>query len=281
MIESLLVAWDAVISGGDAILEIAEEAWKLPTAKRDGTPVTEADTRAEAVMVELLAQRDPNTPVVAEELWEYATAHIDADGPWWAVDPLDGTKEFVKGLSEYTVNAAVVENGVPVLGAVYLPSADILYLGAAGLGAWRVDHAALVTKKELPPAAAGVALPACSSEGPLVVATSRSHGTDATAGFLRRLADNGVPYRELRRGSSAKFCTVAEGVADCYPRFSRTKVWDCAAGVAVLSAAGGTARALNGNPLTFDPNGLSLPPLICYAPGRTEAEIGDIDALLH
>ncbi len=304
VLTSLYTAVKAALAGGDAILEIVRAGDPSPETKLDGTPVTQADTQAEEAILALLREGEPSWPIVAEELWDRsraagASGRVDAEpgSPWWAVDPLDGTKEFVKGLPEYTVNVALLEGNQPLLGVVYLPAFDRLYAGVVGLGAWRVDHASLDPTANPGPGqqpgapdtvpahwvplpfprpgagfGAPVGLRAPTGAGapppaPTTVAVSRSHGTEETAGFLRRLDTAGLPVDEYPLGSSAKFCAAAEGIADCYPRFTRTKVWDCAAGAAVLLAAGGTVTDHAANGVAFDPVELLLPPLVAFRPG--------------
>ena len=305
---SLSIAIEAALVGGRTILDVAAAGGDQPEAKRDGSPVTEADTSAEKAILAVLQRRGSLYPVIAEEMWDRnrAPAGNPPAGPWWAVDPLDGTKEFVKGLPEYTVNLALVSDGVPCVGVVYLPAADRLYAGLTGLGAWRIDHASLTPLPAAPggvtpaipehwiplplggpgPAAGGqnhaAGVPGghspaagdiggqTSATARAVIAISRSHGAADTEAFLRRLESAGLPVQESPLGSSAKFCTTAEGLTDCYPRFTSTKVWDCAAGAAVLLAAGGLVADHQGGKLLFDPVEILLPPLVCFRPGAPQ-----------
>jgi 3'(2'), 5'-bisphosphate nucleotidase len=310
VLTSLYTAVRAVLAGGNAILEVLRSGDASPETKHDGTPVTEADKQAEEAILAVLREGGTTWPLVAEELWDRRRAagasgpaavdpavsepRAPAPGaPWWAVDPLDGTKEFVKGLPEYTVNVALVQDTHPLLGVVYLPAFDRLYAGVVGYGAWRVDHASLAptatpaptpgrsqqTDAPEPVPAHWVPLPlpgpgagpGARTPTPTTVAASRSHGTEDTAGFLRRLDSAGLSVKEYPLGSSAKFCAAAEGIADCYPRFTSTKVWDCAAGAGVLLAAGGAVTDHLGNPIVFDPVELLLPPLVAFRPGAPGA----------
>jgi 3'(2'), 5'-bisphosphate nucleotidase len=228
---------------GATILEVYRSDFQA-RAKDDASPVTEADERAEAVIVAALRQLTPDVPVVAEEA--VAAGQVPAVGDeFWLVDPLDGTKEFIGRNGEFTVNIALVQHGVPVAGVVYAPALDRLFAGAAGTPAWTEQG--------------GQRRPLRVRTAPgqgLTVVGSRSHG-DAVAleGFL---AGRGVA--ELRpAGSSLKFCLVAAGEADLYPRLGRTMEWDIAAGHAVVAAAGGCVECLDGAPLRYGKPGFENP----------------------
>lgn len=209
--------------------------------KDDDSPVTEADEKAEKVIVTALRKLTPQVPVIAEEA--VAAGHQEATGRlFWLVDPLDGTREFVNRNDEFTVNIALIEDGEPVLGVVYAPAINRLFAGAAGLGAFVVDEAGerAIATREVP--AAG-----------LTVVASRSHGDpQRIEAFL-----DGRKIAELRTaGSSLKICLVAAGEADLYPRFSRTMEWDIAAGDAVLRAAGGRLTDVDGQLMQYGKPGL-------------------------
>jgi 3'(2'), 5'-bisphosphate nucleotidase len=222
-----------------------------PEAKADGSPVTRADRAAEAVLVEGLRALLPGVAVVSEE-GDVEAAVAGAGSTYWLVDPLDGTKEFLKGFPEYTVNVALVEAGVPVLGAVYVPAADCLYLAARGRGARRLD-----ARGETRLVAAPVAQPRRA-------VVSRSHLSPETEALLARV---GVT-ETIPRGSSLKMCAVAEGAADLYPRLGPTRLWDTAAGTAVAAEAGCDVLALDGRPLSYDlADGLVRPGFLVLAPG--------------
>lgn len=199
------------------------------TRKDDASPVTEADRRCEAIILERLADIAPAVPVLAEE--SVADGRIPELGEeFFVVDPLDGTREFISRNGEFTINIGLARRGRPVLGVVFAPAIGKLYAGAAGSGAFRlaVDDSGAAGPRQpiatrLPPA------------GGLVAVGSRSHRSPETDDFLKTLdvADFAAA------GSSLKFCLVAEGAADVYPRLGRTMEWDTAAGQAVLEAAGG------------------------------------------
>jgi 3'(2'), 5'-bisphosphate nucleotidase len=228
---------------GATILEVYRSDFQART-KDDASPVTEADERAEAVIVAALQQLTPDVPVVAEEA--VAAGRVPAVGDeFWLVDPLDGTKEFIGRNGEFTVNIALVQHGVPVAGVVYAPALDRLFAGATGTPAWTEQGG-----RRQP-----LRVRTAPGQG-LTVVGSRSHG-DATAleGFLA-----GRCVAELRpAGSSLKFCLVAAGEADLYPRLGRTMEWDIAAGHAVVAAAGGRVECLDGAPLHYGKPGFENP----------------------
>jgi 3'(2'), 5'-bisphosphate nucleotidase len=217
-------------------------------AKADASPVTAADEAAEAVILARLAELTPDIPAVAEET--VAAGHVPAiaEGPFWLVDPLDGTKEFLSRNGEFTVNIALVQAREPVLGVVLAPARSQAWWGARGKGATARDAEgrtrAIAVRK--PPA------------NGLVAIASRSHRDAETQAFLDRA---GVAEC-ISAGSSLKFCLIAEGRADLYPRFGRTMEWDVAAGHAVLSAAGGRVTTRDGAPFLYRKPGFENPPFI-------------------
>jgi 3'(2'), 5'-bisphosphate nucleotidase len=217
-------------------------------AKADASPVTAADEAAEAVILARLAELTPEVPVVAEE--RVAAGHVpevDA-GAFWLVDPLDGTKEFVNRKGEFTVNIALIEGREPILGVVLAPALRQAWWGARGKGANTRDaegHSRKIAARKAP-------------AGGLVAIASRSHRDAETQAFLDRA---GITQC-ISAGSSLKFCLVAEGKADLYPRFGRTMEWDTAAGHAVLSAAGGRVTTRDGAPFLYRKPGFENPPFI-------------------
>ena len=238
-----------VRAAGDAILDVYATDFGV-RSKADASPVTEADERAEAIILERLVLLTPDLPIVSEEA--ASAGSIPATGrSFWLVDPLDGTKEFINRNGEFTVNIALVEAGAPVLGVVLAPALDCLYGGVSGQGAFMSDSH-------------GRRAIACvrSREGGLIVVSSRSHGdAEALERFLagRRVASS------VSAGSSLKFCLVAKGDADLYPRFGRTMEWDTAAGHAVLLAAGGKVTDLGGERLVYGKPGFENPAFIATA----------------
>lgn len=232
---------------GAAILEVYGRDDLGLRHKDDRSPVTDADVRAESVILDGLRQLDPDVPVVSEEA--VAAGHEPVTGErFWLVDPLDGTREFIARNGEFTVNIARIEGGRPVLGVVYAPAQDRLWSGAAGLGSQaEAGQARRIIVCRRPPAAG------------LVVLTSRAHGDPLR--LERHLA--GAPVERVApMGSSLKFGLIAAGEADHYPRFGRTMEWDTAAGHAVLAAAGGAVETLDGQPLRYGKPGFENPDFI-------------------
>jgi 3'(2'), 5'-bisphosphate nucleotidase len=237
-------------AAGDAILAIYASDFQA-RAKADGSPVTEADERADAVIRPALAALAPGVPVVSEEHMANEGAPAVA-GDFWLVDPLDGTKEFIQRNGEFTVNIALVGDRSPMLGVVYAPALDLLYAGATGVGAF-TEHAGRRST---------IACRATPPEG-LTVVSSRSHGDEAALEqFLagRRVAS------AITAGSSLKFCRIAAGEADLYPRLGRTMEWDTAAGHAVLAAAGGRVTELDGTDLRYGKSGFANPHFVASGP---------------
>jgi 3'(2'), 5'-bisphosphate nucleotidase len=238
---------EVAVSAGPAVMDVYELRDDA-RAKSDGSPVTDADLRAEAIICDGLARAVPRLPVVAEELT--ASGHRVAGGQrFLLVDPLDGTREFIARNGEFTINVALIDQGRPVAGAIYAPALGRLWFGG--------DEAFVCE------AAVGAGLPEASSRqrirvrptpGALIALASRSHCDAQTEAFLGTL-----PIAERRsRGSSLKFCTISEGAADVYPRFGPTMEWDTAAGDAVLRAAGGVVLDLSGAPLLYGKTGSDL-----------------------
>jgi 3'(2'), 5'-bisphosphate nucleotidase len=232
-----------VRSAGEVVMSVYRQDFSV-VEKADASPVTEADHLAEALIVPALRALLPGVPVVAEE--SVSAGDLPQVGEnFWLVDPLDGTKEFISRNGEFTVNVALIENGLPVLGVVLAPAIGRLFAGVVGNGAFLEDSHG---RRE-------ISCKSCSDDG-LVVIASRSHG-DAAA-LEKFLA--GRTIRDIRSaGSSLKLCLVATGEADVYPRLGRTMEWDIAAGQAVLMAAGGSVDDLQGNPLLYGKPGFENP----------------------
>jgi 3'(2'), 5'-bisphosphate nucleotidase len=219
---------------GEAILDIVRRGFEVES-KQDRSPVTEADRAAELIILGALARAAPGIPVIAEE--EVAAGRIPAhDDTYFLVDPLDGTKEFIRGGDDYTVNIGLIECGTPKLGVVFAPATGRLHGGCVGEGAWVEEgqgRKAIFTR----------------TRGELTTAVaSKSHLNQATIDYLEAAVGN-CGYLSI--GSSLKFCIVAEGKADIYPRASPTSEWDTAAGHAVLLAAGGLVDGPDGQPLRY------------------------------
>ena len=241
----------AALAAGAVTLPIYRSETIDRTVKTDGSPVTEADHRAEAVLMEHLGRLTPEIPVVAEEAAEAGRIPDIGNDPFWLVDPLDGTKEFLNRRDSFTVNVALIVDRRPVLGVVYAPALADSFAGAIGLGAWRRQGDGEPEPIRARPAPANG----------LAVVASRSHGDPAKlAAFLQ-----GRPVlSRLSIGSSLKFCLLAAGEADLYPRFGPTMEWDVAAGHAVLRAAGGRVETLVGEPFLYGKPGFRNPEFVAY-----------------
>jgi 3'(2'), 5'-bisphosphate nucleotidase len=242
----------AVREAGALIMQVYGTAFDVGH-KADASPVTEADELAEACITAALIGLDPDIPVVAEEAASRGQAPA-AGRRFWLVDPLDGTREFVSRNGEFTVNIALIEDGVPVLGVVYAPVPDDLYLGAAGQGAWLVARG---RRRDI----ACRLVPRQSA----VLACSRSHGDEPALQLWLQQAQPPLTVSARQAvGSSLKFGLLADGVADVYPRFGPTMEWDTAAGHAVLRAAGGEVEALDGRPLRYGKPGYRNPHFVAW-----------------
>ena len=233
---------ELALQAGEAILPF----WRTGTAvttKADESPVTAADLAAHHLILAGLTALAPDIPVLSEE---------DADIPqsvragwhrWWLVDPLDGTKEFINGSEEFTVNIALIERGQVVFGVVSMPTSGRFYVGGAGLGAWRGDQGA-------EPLAIQVRQAPAAGEAFTVVA-SRRHSSPEQERLLAGLSASLGPLELANIGSSLKFCLLAQGTADCYPRLAPTSQWDTAAAQGVLEGAGGEVLELSGAPFSY------------------------------
>jgi 3'(2'), 5'-bisphosphate nucleotidase len=226
---------DIVLRAGEEIMTIYRTPFEV-RSKSDRSPVTEADEAAEQLIAAALTKLSPSFPVVGEE--GVAQGHVPdvSSGTFWLVDPLDGTKEFVSRNGEFTVNVGLIENGRPTLGVVYAPAVDRLFW-SEGPG-----HAFTQTNGRPVPITARVK----PADGYVVVA-SRSHSLPEEDEYLKT-----VPVKSVTSaGSSLKFCLVAAGEADLYPRFGNTNEWDTAAGHAILAAAGGKVVTRDGVELAY------------------------------
>lgn len=233
---------DAIVGiarrAGDAILEVYRSADFGETRKADDSPLTLADLRSHQIIVEALAALTPSVPILSEEAADVSFEDRSRWACHWLVDPLDGTKEFLARNGEFTVNIALVAHHAPVLGVVGVPARDTIYTGLEGAGATRISgHEPAVPIQVQVPAAA------CAR-----VVGSRSHRGDSLDAFLARLG----PHELVPTGSALKFCVVAEGGADVYPRLGPTSEWDTAAAQAVLCAAGGAVVTTDGAPLRYN-----------------------------
>ncbi len=237
---------DLALAAGEAILTVYATPFES-RAKADRSPVTDADERAEEIILAGLAALTPTVPVVAEESVAAGRIPDVAGRSFWLVDPLDGTKEFISRNGEFTVNIALIEEGAPSFGVVHCP---VLALSYWGLGRGRAFRRR--DGQEAEPIAARAAPEA------LRAMVSRSHRDQRTERFLAA-----YPVGEMiEAGSSLKFCLLAAGEADLYPRLGRTMEWDTAAGHAVLAAAGGSVRTLEGAELRYGKPGFENPDFV-------------------
>lgn len=233
-------AWAERISeiarlAGDEIMAVYHQDFSV-FEKSDASPLTQADLAAHHCIVALLPGLDAGIPVLSEESADIDWQTRQQWTRYWLVDPLDGTREFVKKNDEFTVNIALIENGEPVLGVVYAPALDGLWVGGRGIGAqWQHagKHGVARIQQATPP---------------LRVAASRSHRNETTQAYLDKIGT----VDTLGLGSSLKFCKIATGEIDLYPRFGPTSEWDTAAAQAVLEAAGGGVFTLDGQPLRYN-----------------------------
>jgi len=238
---------EAAVEAGRVAHEIYIAGFEVQR-KADHSPVTEADRAAEAIILERLRKAAPDVPIVAEE--EVAAGRLPAIGSqFFLVDPLDGTKEFIQRIGDFTVNIALIRDGAPVLGVVYAPVTAGLYIGNVVDGWAKRSHQPTDSKVIAP--REPIHVRPTPSQG-LTVVVSRSHATPETETYLAQYS----VFERVSVGSSLKFCLVAAGSADLYPRLGPTMEWDTAAGHAVLVAAGGSVLAPGGVPLVYGKPGL-------------------------
>ncbi|MEM9669259.1 MAG: 3'(2'),5'-bisphosphate nucleotidase CysQ [Pseudomonadota bacterium] len=255
---------DIALKAGRAIMDIYETDFDV-SRKDDDSPVTEADEKAEGIILAALAEADPDLPVIAEE--SVAAGRIPEHGDRFAlVDPLDGTKEFINKRGEFTVNIGIIDHGRPVMGVVYAPALSRLFVAESVSSAWQAraePGAAVPDEAERSP------LRIRGVNGGLTAIASKSHRTPETDAFLDKFEIGDV----ISAGSSLKFCLIAAGEADLYPRMGRTMEWDTAAGQAVVEAAGGRVLQADGAPLLYGKTerGYDNPHFIVYGDVTPEA----------
>ena len=245
---------------GAAILEVYATGDRSAESKSDASPLTAADLRSHRLIVAALGELTPDIPVLSEEGAATAYPERAAWRRYWLVDPLDGTREFLSRNGQFTVNIALVEAHAPVLGVVQVPVSDTTYQGVPGVGAWRQAGAAAPEPIRVRPRAAD----------PVRVVGSRSHRGDSLDAFLERLG----AFELKPIGSSLKFCLVAEGSADVYPRLGPTSEWDTAAAHAVAAGAGGAVVQLDGTPLRYNDKAELLNPFFVVYGDRSRDWLG-------
>lgn len=227
---------DLAKEAGKAILEVYGTEFSVER-KEDRSPLTEADTRSHQIINRALQARYPEIPILSEEGKEIDYATRSKWSRFWLVDPLDGTKEFIKRNGEFTVNIALVEGHTPIWGMIYIPVVDVVYVADVNQGAWQIKDGKRQNLTVKPP-----------QDGAIRVIKSRSHPSPQLETMLELLPDHEV----ITRGSALKFCAVAAGEADFYPRLGPTWEWDTAAGQAIVAASGGVVLDFKGKPLTYN-----------------------------
>jgi 3'(2'), 5'-bisphosphate nucleotidase len=230
-------AADIAITAGRAILDVYGQDFEV-VQKADESPLTQADLASHRVIRDALARMTPDLPLLSEESADISFATRSSWSQYWLVDPLDGTKEFINRNGEFTVNIALVRDHEPVLGVVHVPVSGVTYTGVVGAGASRKPSGS-------PAESIRVQVP-CAD--PLRVVGSRSHANPRLQHYLQRVGS----YELISMGSSLKFCLLAEGKADLYPRLGPTSEWDTAAAHAVVLAAGGRIVTLQNRPLQYN-----------------------------
>lgn len=257
----LYIAIRAAVDAGKSIMDIyndPESDFGIER-KADNSPLTKADKAAHRLITNALSVTP--FPVLSEEGKEIPFKERSKWETLWIVDPLDGTKEFIKKNGEFTVNIALVEKGVPVLGVIYVPVRKELYFASSSVGAYKftgIDSSSQPSMDEMKQGA--IHLPMALAHQGIVVVASRSHQTEETTAFIDNLRKQGKPVTLISSGSSLKICLVAEGSADIYPRFAPTMEWDTAAGHAIAKSAGCDIYHIDGKtPLRYNKEDLHNP----------------------
>jgi 3'(2'), 5'-bisphosphate nucleotidase len=238
---------------GRAILSHYGDELPIDT-KADDSPLTQADRASHRLIVDRLRAAFPEIPVLSEESEPDEVADRRQWSRFWLVDPLDGTKEFIKQSGQFTVNIALIEGGAPVLGVVHVPAQEVTYFARRGAGAFRQNgkgEPAAIAARE-------------ADAGRVVVVASRDHAGPEVAAILERIAAAGIEVESASMGSSLKFCLVAEGAADFYPRTVPTMEWDTAAAQCVVEEAGGAVTTLDGARLRYNKESLRNPSVMAF-----------------
>ena len=258
MNELLEIAKHAALEAGAEIMKIyTDPSQDFGIEKKaDNSPITLADKNAHLCIMRYLGET--GIPVLSEEGLHLPYEERKEWKRMWVVDPLDGTKEFIKKNGEFTVNIALVEDGAPVLGVIYIPATDVLYYGIIGEGAWK--EVTLSNSPSMGRIKENLPIEGEDGRGAFVVVASRSHMNAETEEYINQLRKNHDKIQLISSGSSIKICLVAEGTADSYPRFAPTMEWDTAAGDAIARAAGKQVLDVQtGNPLTYNKEDLHNP----------------------
>jgi 3'(2'), 5'-bisphosphate nucleotidase len=259
---------------GEAILEVYDSDFAVEQ-KDDKSPLTLADKRSHEIIEKVLEQtitvNNSTVPILSEEGKETSYDEREKWEYFWLVDPLDGTKEFVKRNGEFTVNIALIHKHKPVLGIIYIPVKDVFYFAAKNFGTYKLENSRILTDdlsiEELIDKSQRLPL-VSNNKTTLTVIGSRSHTSEEFTEFVRRLNEKHENVEFISSGSSLKLCLVAEGKADVYPRFGPTMEWDTAAGQAIVEQAKGTVMETETNkPLTYNKNNLLNPFFIVSGQG--------------
>ena len=254
------IAISAAIAAGEKILEVYESDDFDVSLKDDNSPLTKADLASQEIITHILESRSPGIPVLGEEGKETAFADSEKWKVFWLVDPLDGTKEFVKRNGEFTVNIALIENSSAVLGVLYVPVKDTMYFAAAGLGSFKTEKAAMTGFPQLKESALRLPCVLDRVIPPVKVVASRSHFSPETAAYVDEMRVKHGDVDLVSAGSALKICLVAEGAADVYPRFGPTMEWDVGASQVIAEEA--RCTLLNpdtGKPLRYNKESLVNP----------------------
>lgn len=262
--ENILLAIQAALEAGKEIIKIYDAKDFQIEIKNDNSPLTKADKSAHIKIVEYL--KKTKIPILSEEGKEIPYSERKSWKKLWIVDPLDGTKEFIKRNGEFTVNIALIENNIPVMGVIYVPVLDCLYLGIIGKGAFKFENPLLLSTsnisfdeflnnaQKLP----------IKTNTTFTVVASKSHLSKETEDYIESLRTSYPNLDFISKGSSLKLCAVAEGSADIYPRFAPTMEWDTAAGQAIVEAMGGKVTQTNGEKLSYNREILLNPWFIAF-----------------
>lgn len=264
----LVLAINTAIKAGKPIMKIFEKGINRIILKNDGSPVTDADNQSQQCIIECL-QTSP-WPVLSEEGDPDDWQRIKSHEKYWLIDPLDGTREFINGDDEFTINIALVEKERPVLGVILLPSRGELYAGATGTGAWHLKYdpdSNAIDMEELKKN--GTMLPIVKRNSSFIIVGSKHNLTPDTNNLIAKISQSISPVAVSRVGSAVKFCKIATGEADIYPRMDPIMEWDTAAGHALVEAAGGWVKRWPGGEQLFcNSPDLKNPCFIAIAPGR-------------
>ncbi|AKG05682.1 3'(2'),5'-bisphosphate nucleotidase [Salimicrobium jeotgali] len=249
----------AALRAGQEIMNVYETDFDVEE-KQDHSPITKADEKAHDIIVKHLEEYDPSIPILSEEGAQVSYSKRQDWDEYWLVDPLDGTKEFVKRNGEFTVNIALIREGKPVYGVIYAPALQDLYVADAEKGAYKFTSVLDNYKDGLE----ALRLPAIeANKDTATVIVSRSHQSEEEESFINRISENYSSVNTLTSGSSLKLCLIAEGVADFYPRFKPTMEWDTAAGQAIVEIAGGKVHVANTDKdLTYNKEELENPSFV-------------------